>query len=241
MIEYKPGFRDTVTLATQRVVWIRCGFRAPVTLATQGVEWIRCGFRVTVTLTTQGLVWIRCGFRVTVTLATQGVVWIRCGFRVTGTLATQAVLWIRCGFRVTVTLAIQGVVWIRCGFSYCNTSYSRGGVNQMWMLICLSIYWRYSNGYQLCTSSCRNRIGGVMISVLASSVVDRGFEFRLGHTKDYKIGICCFSGKHTALKRKSKDWLARNQVNVSEWGDMSIHRLLFQCASTIKIQLSMLV
>jgi hypothetical protein len=28
--------------------------------------------------------------------------------------------------------------------------------------------------------------------------------------------------------RKSKDWLARNQNNVSEWGDMSIRGLLFQ-------------
>jgi hypothetical protein len=46
-----------------------------------------------------------------------------------------------------------------------------------------------------------------MVSVLASSVVDRGFEPRLGQTKDYKIGICCFSAKHVALRRKSKDWL----------------------------------
>jgi hypothetical protein len=28
-----------------------------------------------------------------------------------------------------------------------------------------------------------------MVSVLASSVVDRGFEQRLGETKDYKIGF----------------------------------------------------
>ena len=67
-----------------------------------------------------------------------------------------------------------------------------------------------------------------MVSVLASSVVDRGFKPRSGQTKDYKIGICCFSAKHAALRRKSKDWLARNQDNVSEWGDMSIHGLLFQ-------------
>jgi hypothetical protein len=67
-----------------------------------------------------------------------------------------------------------------------------------------------------------------MVSVLASSVVDCGFEPWSGQTKDYKIGICCFSAKHAALRRKSKDWLARNQDNVSEWGDMSIHRLLFQ-------------
>jgi hypothetical protein len=38
-----------------------------------------------------------------------------------------------------------------------------------------------------------NRIGGVMVSVLFLSVVDRGFEPRSGQTKDYKIGICCFS------------------------------------------------
>jgi hypothetical protein len=34
-----------------------------------------------------------------------------------------------------------------------------------------------------------------------------------------KIGICCFSAKHAALGRKSKDWLARNKDNVSEWGN----------------------
>jgi hypothetical protein len=35
--------------------------------------------------------------------------------------------------------------------------------------------------------------------------------------------------------------LALNQDNVSEWGGMSIRALLFQWASTIKIQLSVLV
>jgi hypothetical protein len=49
----------------------------------------------------------------------------------------------------------------------------------------------------------------------------------LGQTKDYKIGMCCFSAKHAALRRKSKGWLSRNQNNVSEWSDMSIRRLLF--------------
>jgi hypothetical protein len=47
-------------------------------------------------------------------------------------------------------------------------------------------------------------------------------------TNDYKIGICCFSAKHAALRTKSNDWLAGNQDNVSEWGDMSIQGLLFQ-------------
>ena len=54
-----------------------------------------------------------------------------------------------------------------------------------------------------------------MASVLASGVVDRRFEPRACQTKDYNIDICCFSPKHAALMRKSKDWLARNQDNVS--------------------------
>ena len=66
-----------------------------------------------------------------------------------------------------------------------------------------------------------------MVSVLISSAVDRGFEPRSGQTKDYEIGICCFSAKHAALKRKSKDWLVRNQNIVSEWSNMSTRRLLF--------------
>ena len=73
-----------------------------------------------------------------------------------------------------------------------------------------------------------NRIGGIMVSELASSLVDRGFEPRSGQTKDYNIGICSFSVKHAALRRKSKDWLARNQDNVSELDDMSISGMLFQ-------------
>ena len=85
------------------------------------------------------------------------------------------------------------------------------------------------------------RIGGRMVSVLASGAVDGGFEPRSGQTNDYKICICCFSVKPAALRRKSKDWLARNQNKVSQFDDMSIHGLLFQWASTIKIQLSVLV
>jgi len=48
--------------------------------------------------------------------------------------------------------------------------------------------------------------------------------------KDYKIGICCFSAKQTTLRRKSKDWLAGNQDNVSEWGDMSTRGLFSELA-----------
>jgi len=37
-----------------------------------------------------------------------------------------------------------------------------------------------------------------------------------------------FFAKHAAVRRKSKDWVARNQDNVSEWDDMFTCRLLLQ-------------
>ena len=79
------------------------------------------------------------------------------------------------------------------------------------------------------------RIGGIMVSVLTSNVVDRGFESRSAQTKNYKIDICCFSAKHKTLRRKSKYWLGQNHDNVSEWSDISSCELLFQWTSTIKI------
>ena len=67
----------------------------------------------------------------------------------------------------------------------------------------------------------------VMVSMLASSAVDHGFELRSSQTKDYNIGICCFSAnKPRSIKRgMSKDWLALNQDNSSK---MSIRGLLSQ-------------
>jgi hypothetical protein len=80
-----------------------------------------------------------------------------------------------------------------------------------------------------------------MVSVLALSAVDHGLNPRSGQTIDYNIGIRCFFGYHVSLRNKIKDWFACNQENVSEWGEMSFRGLLFQWASTIEIQLSMLV
>ena len=64
-------------------------------------------------------------------------------------------------------------------------------------------------------------------SMLISRVVDRGFEPRSGQSKDYNIGICFFSSKHT-LRRKREGWLAQNQDNVSNWSYKSICRQLFE-------------
>ena len=49
-----------------------------------------------------------------------------------------------------------------------------------------------------------NHISGVIVSGFASSMVDCGFEPDRVQP-DYKIGICCFSAKHVALNKKSKD------------------------------------
>jgi len=59
------------------------------------------------------------------------------------------------------------------------------------------------------------RIGAVSVVVLASSTVDRGFETRSG------LWLFVASPLSTQLRRKSKDWLAQNQNNISEWGIMS--------------------
>ena len=57
------------------------------------------------------------------------------------------------------------------------------------------------------TSISPHHIGGVMVGVLALSVLDRGVDPRSGQTKgkDYKIGICCFSTKHEAYTCKEKE------------------------------------
>ena len=44
----------------------------------------------------------------------------------------------------------------------------------------------------MCTTSFWNRIGGVMVFVLASSAVDRGFELPSGQTKRLYIWYLLF-------------------------------------------------
>jgi hypothetical protein len=73
-----------------------------------------------------------------------------------------------------------------------------------------------------------SRISDVIVSIITSNVVDRGCEPWLGQTKDYDIGICCFSDKHPALTSKSKYRLARNHDYVSERSDLSTCRQFFQ-------------
>jgi hypothetical protein len=73
-----------------------------------------------------------------------------------------------------------------------------------------------------------NRIDGIHVIVLASSVIECGFEPRLGQTKPKQIDIGCFSTRQAALRSKNKDWMTQNQDDVSKWSDLSTRRLLFQ-------------
>jgi hypothetical protein len=73
------------------------------------------------------------------------------------------------------------------------------------------------------------RIGDLMVSVVASTAVDRGLEPRSGQTQDYKIDMCCFSAKHVALRTKGNALNGWGEIrNVSECCDMSIRGLLLQ-------------
>ena len=60
------------------------------------------------------------------------------------------------------------------------------------------------------------------LNCISVFVLDHAFEA-------FIIGICCFSAKHAALRRKNKDWLARSWNNV--WS------VLFQYkANIVKMQ-----
>ena len=66
-----------------------------------------------------------------------------------------------------------------------------------------------------------------MVNVIASSLVDIvGSSNGYCKTKDYKISICTFPTKLTSLRSKSKEWLAINKDNVSNWSDLSTQGLV---------------
>jgi hypothetical protein len=64
-----------------------------------------------------------------------------------------------------------------------------------------------------------------MVTVLAWSAIDRGFEFWSGQTKP-KITKLVFAW-YTTLRNQGKDLFAQNQDSVSEWSTMSTLGLLF--------------
>jgi hypothetical protein len=60
-----------------------------------------------------------------------------------------------------------------------------------------------------------------MVGVLASSAVDCRFEPRSDQTKDFKIGMCCFSTKHASFRAKT-GWLGI-RILCPSGDNMSIH------------------
>jgi hypothetical protein len=87
------------------------------------------------------------------------------------------------------------------------------------------------------------RIRGELAINYATNPVTSSINMNGSYTlpKGFNIGMCCFSARHASLRRKSKDWLARNQNNVSKWSDMSIRGMLLQWVSTIQFQLRVLI
>ena len=59
--------------------------------------------------------------------------------------------------------------------------------------------------------------------MLATSLVDHGFQLCSGQTKDNKIDICCFSAKHVVLRSKSSQVGPENKDKMSEWGNISTY------------------
>lgn len=74
----------------------------------------------------------------------------------------------------------------------------------------------------------QNCNGCVMVSMLAVSAVNRGFQPGRVKPKIKKSIFAASCAKHIALRGKNKDWLAQNWNNLSEWSEISIRGLLFQ-------------
>ena len=81
-----------------------------------------------------------------------------------------------------------------------------------------SIYYLTSVGQCVSCIHWENKLTNMWCN--GTRAVNRGFEAMSGQTKDHKIGICCFSAKHAALRIKNKDWLARNQDNGSDYNPL---------------------
>ena len=56
-----------------------------------------------------------------------------------------------------------------------------------------------------------------MVSVLASSAVDHGIESRSRQTKNYKIGICCFSAKHNLFNSNFSVLISSCNIDVEKY------------------------
>ena len=77
-----------------------------------------------------------------------------------------------------------------------NSCHSIIALFYLWFLLFLSLKMSLYRNLMNC-------IGSVIVNVLEFRAVDRAFQDRLGQTKHYLIGNCCFSAKHAALRRNT--------------------------------------
>ena len=75
-----------------------------------------------------------------------------------------------------------------------------------------------------------NSISDIMVSLLDSSAVDLGLIPNWVRPK---------ANKHAALRSRSRDWLAWNRDNVSDWSNMFTRWLVEQWATTIQFHVGL--
>jgi hypothetical protein len=146
------------------------------------------------------LMWLKCG----TALAHVTEMWNSTG-SCDWNVKHHWLMWLKCGTSLAHVTVKCGTtlahVTVKCGTALVHVTVKCGTAMKAPFLFFVS---KCSVGQSLMFISFLNRIGGVMVSVLASSVVDLGIEPRLSQTKDYQIGFCCISAKHTALRREQR-------------------------------------
>jgi hypothetical protein len=89
----------------------------------------------------------------------------------------------------------------------------------------------------------QNNIGGVMVSVIASSVVGRGVRTHV-RSKQRLLNwyTCMLLLRWTYnIKEQKQRLVGSNSDNLTRWDDMFTRGLLFQWSSTIKAKVKVLV
>ena len=66
--------------------------------------------------------------------------------------------------------------------------------------------WKRKKNVKILLPRHFNYFSSVMVSMLTSRAVDRGFDPCSAQTKDYKIGIFCFSTQQTPYRSKGRNW-----------------------------------
>ena len=131
---------------------------------------------------------------------------------------------------------IISTAWVRALLCKLQKGCTRLTSDQVYQL--LAHGWWFSPGTPAysTTKTGRHDIAEILLKVALNTKKSKSKPLspRVRQIKYYEISVRWFSARHPELMRKSKYWLVRNWDYVSEWSDMSTHRLLFQPAAIIK-------